>query len=283
MKQFSIIIPAFNEEKGIARVLDTIASTLPNAEVIVVDDASKDDTAGIAESKGARVVRHPTNAGYGRSLKDGIKHASHDIIVISDADGSYPIEQIPALLSKMDEGFDMVVGARQGKAYRGPFLKMPARILLKFLVEFTTGKHIPDINSGLRVFRKSQVMPFFPDLCEGFSFTTTITLVYMLTGKFVAYIPIQYHKRIGRSKVRIIRDSLMTLQYITEAMANYNPIKLYLLLSGLALFTTVILTGIAFWLHIALVGGLAAASFFASWVLFGMGFQTYIGRKRTHG
>lgn len=283
MKQFSIIIPALNEEKGIARVLDTIASTLPDAEVIVVDDASKDETARIAESKGAQVVRHPTNAGYGRSLKDGIKHASHDIIVISDADGSYPIEQIPALLTKMEEGFDMVVGARHGKAYRGSFLKMPARILLKFLVEFTTGKHIPDINSGLRVFRKSQVMPFFPDLCEGFSFTTTITLVYMLTGKFVAYIPIQYHKRVGRSKVRIIRDSLMTLQYITEAMANYNPIKLYLLLSGLALFTTAILTGLAFWLHIALIGGLAAASFFASWVLFGMGFQTYIGRKRTHG
>ncbi len=282
MKHCSIIIPAYNEEKGIAHVLDALREAMPHAEIIVVNDASTDNTAAVAEGKGATVVTHPTNAGYGRSLKDGILAATHDTIVISDADGSYPIDRIQDLLDKMDEGFDMVVGARSGKAYRGSFLKMPARIVLKFLVEFTTGKRIPDINSGLRVFKKSTALQFFPDLCEGFSFTTTITLVYMLTGKFVTYLPIAYHKRVGRSKVRIIRDSLMTLQYITEAMATYNPLKLYLLLSGIAFFTSLLLFTLSFWIWMSAMIALSAASFFAAWVLFGMGFQAYSSRKSSH-
>ncbi len=205
------------------------------AEIIVVDDASVDATARIAAEHGARVIRHAGNCGYGRSVKDGVAIAMHDTIIVTDADGTYPIDQIPLLLETYEKGFDMVVGARQGPAYRGTFLKMPARYVFKAIVEFTTGRHIPDINSGLRVFSKRTVETYFRDICNGYSFTTTITLIYLLTGKMVTYVAIPYNKRIGRSKVKIIRDSLRTLQYITECIVRYNPLKLFILFALLSL------------------------------------------------
>ncbi len=231
MERVTVVIPAYNEEGAIAPVIQQIKALPIDADVLVVDDGSSDKTGEIARAQGARVIRHPINCGYGRSVKDAVSNASTDIIIVTDADGTYPVDQIPVLLQKFNEGFDMVVGARHGPAYRGSFLKMPARIVFKFLVEFTTGRHIPDINSGLRIFRKSTVQRYLPDICDGFSFTTTITLIYLLTSKTVGYVQIPYHKRIGRSKVKIVRDSLRTMQYITEVTATYNPLKLFLLIS----------------------------------------------------
>ena len=231
MEPVSIIVPAFNEEKAIGTVLAALKALPLNAEIVVVDDGSSDNTANIAREAGVVVVQHPTNTGYGRSLKDGILAAKHDVIVITDADGTYPIDRIPDLVSELERGFDMVVGARQGLSYRGLWLKMPARILFKFLVEFTTGQYIPDVNSGLRAFRKATAMKYFGEICSGFSFTTTITLIYLHAGHLVHYMPIEYHKRIGRSKVRMLRDSLRTMQYITECIVRYIPIKTFLLLS----------------------------------------------------
>lgn len=236
----TVVVPALNEEGAIGSLMDRLNTISVVSEIIVVSDGSTDRTADIAREKGATLVLHPCPGGYGRSVKDGMKKATNDIIVLTDADGTYPIEDIPRLLEIFSQGFDMVVGARRGKHYRGSFLKMPARILLKWLVEFTTGRKIPDINSGFRVFRKSDAMKFADDLCNGFSFTTTITLVYMLSGKFVEYMSIDYHARIGHSKVRIIRDSFRTLQYITEVIATYNPLKLYVLLSSLLGFFAVL-------------------------------------------
>ena len=234
MEPVSIVIPAYNEEGAIAPVIRALRALPIHAESIVVDDGSSDTTAAVAEAEGAVVVRHPMNAGYGASIKDGIRAATHNTILITDADGTYPISRIPDLLEMFTKGFDMVVGARQGRAYKGSFLKMPARIVFKWLVEFTTGRSIPDINSGMRVFRKQDVLPHFPEICNGFSFTTTITLIYMLTGKFVTYMPIDYGARVGRSKVKIFRDSLRTLQYIVECIVRYNPLKLFLLLAVVA-------------------------------------------------
>jgi hypothetical protein len=166
----------------------------------------------------------------------------------------------------------MVVGARQGASYRGSLLKMPARFIFTLLAEFTTGRTIPDVNSGMRVFRKNDVLPYFSDICNGFSFTTTITLIYMLTGKSVTYIPISYEKRIGRSKVKIIRDSLRTLQYMTEVIACYNPLKLFLLLSLLALLWGIVC---AFLIHpFALFFGATAAL-----IIFALGVSVRASRK----
>ena len=163
MAQVSIVIPAYNEEQGILNVLERIRSLSLDAEVIVVDDGSTDRTSEVAREHGAEVFRRAGNVGYGRAIKDGMGVATTDTIVITDADGTYPVEDIPKLLEEFHKGFDMVVGARRGMYYRGSLLKMPARFCFKMLAEFTAGRKIPDVNSGLRVFRKSTAESFGSD------------------------------------------------------------------------------------------------------------------------
>jgi glycosyltransferase involved in cell wall biosynthesis len=257
----SVVVPAYNEQEAISPTVASIRAMLDAAgwsdgEIVVVDDGSTDETAARAEAAGARVVRHPTNAGYGRSLKDGILGAKHDLIAITDADGTYPIDRIPALAAKVQAGFDMAVGARQGAAYRESALKHPLRLLLKFLVEFTAGQSVPDPNSGLRVFRRRDIVGHFPALSQGFSFTTSATLAYMSTGKFVVYEPIPYAKRVGTTKVRLLRDSLRTLQFIVQAILFHNPLKLFLCVALVAAAFGV-LAGLA----AAAIGGFVAWGF----------------------
>ena len=232
----SVVIPALNEKDAIADTVLRAQAVLKRAgmkdfEIVVVDDGSSDDTGDRAIAAGARVVRHPHNVGYGRSLKDGILAARFDVVVITDADGTYPLEASPQLLEKFNDGFDMIGGARQGKHYRQSALKMPLRSLLRGIVEFTAGRSIPDINSGLRVFRRSTVVQYFDHLCDTFSFTTSMTLGYMMTGRFVGYVAIDYHERVGSSKVRLFRDSLKTLQYVIESAIYYNPLPMFLLMA----------------------------------------------------
>lgn len=236
----SIIIPALNESASIADTVRTVSEVMTESklipfEIIVVDDGSTDSTALTAEKAGAIVLQNPHNVGYGSSLKRGIQAATYETIAITDADGTYPITDIPKLYHKYLLGFDMVVGSRTGKYYRESILKLPMRRLLQFLVEWTTGRKIPDINSGLRVFSRSTCLSYFSHLCDTFSFTTSLTLAYMMTGKFVTYQPIDYFERKSRTHVRLLRDSLRTLQYITEAIVYYNPLKLFALLSLLCL------------------------------------------------
>jgi glycosyltransferase involved in cell wall biosynthesis len=231
MSSFSIILPAYNEEPGLARVLESIRASFPDAEVIVVDDCSTDATAAIAQENGAKVLRHSLNLGAGKSVKDGVTEAFCDRIIMMDSDGTYPVDSIPALLAELDLGYNLVVGARYGHAYNGRILKRMARFVFRCLAEFATGKRIPDINSGMRAFRRSEILPYFPHLCNGFSLPTTMTLAYFFTDMKVRYVRVPYSKRFGRTKVKIIRDSLRTLQYMTESIAHYNPLKLFLLLA----------------------------------------------------
>jgi glycosyltransferase involved in cell wall biosynthesis len=252
----SVVIPAFNEGNAIQQTVENIrhvlegANLIPN-EIVVVDDGSTDATGDLALKSGAVVVRHPHNLGYGAALKTGILRAQYDSIVITDSDGTYPISEIPNLYQKYLEGFDMVVGARQGVVYKGSYIKWPLRILLRFLVEWTAGRKIPDINSGLRIFSKKTITNYFSRLCNTFSFTTSATLAYMMTGRFVAYMPINYAERIGSSHVRLWRDSLRTLQFIVQAVTYYNPLKIFLLLAGICLAGASISLLIALIFHIA--------------------------------
>lgn len=229
----TVVIPAKDEEDGIIGTVQQVRSALKELphEIIVVDDGSGDATRERALSAGARVVVHPHNLGYGASLKSGIRTAKFDTIVITDADGTYPNELILDLLKVYEKGFDMVVGARQGENYLGSWLKAPMRAILKFLVEYTTGRKVPDVNSGFRIFSKSRVLDRFDLYCDTFSFTTSLTLYYSMNALFVGYVPIPYHKRVGKTKVRLLQDSLLTLQYIIEAVTYYNPLKFFVLIS----------------------------------------------------
>lgn len=275
----SVVLPAFNEQGAMASTIAELAAMLEKAqltpfEILVVDDGSTDGTGREAEAAGARLISHPQNIGYGRSLKDGITAARYDTIVICDADGSYPAEEIPRMVAEHRRGIQMVVGARRAVGHREGLFKSMLRFVLKSLVEFTAGRRIPDVNSGLRVFSRSEVMPYFRHLSDRFSFTTSQTLAYLLSHCSVVYLPIVYRPRIGKSKVNLLRDSLRTLQYISQAILIYNPIKLFLVLAGIAAILGVgcLTLGLLTPWRAGLAGAVASA--LTALVLVGLGFVT---------
>ena len=245
----SIVIPAFNEEEGIAdtvvrckNLLATLPAT-PDHEIVVVDDGSTDRTSEILRTLGVKEVRHSRNLGYGKSLKDGIAAARHDRIVMMDADGTYPVEEIPALLASFEQGNHLVIGCRGGGHYHQPRYKQWMRQVLRGIVEFAAGRDIPDVNSGLRLFSKSEITPYLERFCNTFSFTTSQTLAYFLTGKRVAFLPITYDGRKGRTKINLLRDSLRTMGYILRLVAFYDPRKFFVLI-GLTVLSVGLLMGI---------------------------------------
>lgn len=272
----SVVIPAYNEQGAIHHTVAEVRRTLESMniegfEVIVVNDGSTDNTAAEAHEVGAKIVNHPHNVGYGKSLKNGILAARNDTIVITDADLTYPFEQVPRLYQEYLKGFDMVVGRRTGKHVNESIIKSPLRRILRFLVEFTAGRKIPDINSGLRVFSKKTVAPYFNHLCDTFSFTTSLTLAYMMTGRFVSYIDIPYEKRLGQTKVRLFRDSLRTLQFILQAITYYNPIKVFILFAGVCILLSCMGFLISTFLHINAGYYLGLGGFLVSLIILCLG------------
>lgn len=228
--QISIVVPAYNEEGGIAGSIQDIFKTMNASsieyELIIVNDGSSDRTAEIAEAEGARVINQPENQGYGAALKAGIRNSKYDIIVITDADGTYPADQIPVLVNKMGS-YDMIVGARTGQNVAIPLIRRPAKAFLRALASYLAGRHIPDINSGLRVMKKSLIRRFVHLLPQGFSFTTTITLAALCSGALVKYSPIDYHARIGKSKIKATHAFDFTLLVI-RTIVYFNPLKVFL-------------------------------------------------------
>jgi glycosyltransferase involved in cell wall biosynthesis len=200
----TVVIPAYNEQQAVGPVVEELRSVLESqgieAEVIVVDDGSGDRTAQAAVAAGARVLRHRSNRGYGAALKSGIAAASADYVVITDADGTYPCRYIPEMLARLETA-DMVVGARIGANVKIPLVRKPAKWVLNRLANYVANAKIPDLNSGLRAFRKNVAMQYFAILPDQFSWTTTITLAMHCDKYAVVYLPIDYRKRQGRSKI----------------------------------------------------------------------------------
>ncbi|NJN68001.1 MAG: glycosyltransferase family 2 protein [Chloroflexaceae bacterium] len=237
----SIVIPAYNEEQGIGKVLahlfEVMRHTATPYEIMVVDDGSDDATAEVVEKSGqATLLRHRHNRGYGAALKTGIRHARFSLIGITDADGTYPNERLPDLVERMGEQeYDMVVGARKGEHVAIPLVRRPAKWVINQLANFVAGEAIPDLNSGLRVFRRDAALQLLPLLPDGFSFTTTITLAMLTNNYLVDYIPVNYHARIGKSKIRPIRDTLNFVQLVLRIGLYFAPLKLFLPVSGFLL------------------------------------------------
>lgn len=233
----SVIIPAYNEEKAIGKTIDQIIryfqkhKEFKGSEIIVVNDGSTDKTYDEIIKRDVIVVDNGCNKGYGYSLKKGIEKAKHEMIAIIDADMTYPFSSIKDLVKKKEEGYDLVVSKRVGIHLQESFFRRLLRKIIIKYIEFITGEKVKDINSGFRVFDKSTVTPFFPQLCNTFSFTTTQTLAYIMNSYRVGYVDIKYHERIGKSKVKFFKDSFIMLRYILEACVYYNPLKVFGLFS----------------------------------------------------
>ena len=227
----TVVIPAYNEAAHVCEQVTSVDRVMRDSgwtyEIIVVDDGSTDGTAEAANSSGrARVVRRAENRGYGAALKLGVRLARYDWILITDADGTYPVEAIPTLLAQSETN-SMVVGSRTGDVVKVPFARRPAKWFLNRLASYLAGRHLPDINSGLRLMRKSLINRYEHLLPDGFSFTTTITLSAACNAHPLTYVPIDYHARLGESKIRPRHAYDFTL-LIVRTIVFFNPLKVFL-------------------------------------------------------
>jgi glycosyltransferase involved in cell wall biosynthesis len=226
----SVILPVFNEEGAVAAEIQKIRQVLQACgiahEVIVVDDGSEDSSGAQAAAAGAGVLRHAENRGYGAAIKTGMASARYDTIVITDADGTYPADQIPELLERMATA-DMVVGSRTGDDVHIPLIRRPAKWVLNWVATRVAGRKIPDLNSGLRAFRRECAQQYLTILSNRFSFTSTITLALLADDYRVVYHPINYQRRIGRSKITPwhFMDFLML---VLRLAVLFQPLRVFL-------------------------------------------------------
>lgn len=241
----SIVIPAFNEAGVIAQVLRNLISHLSehaiNAEIIVVDDGSTDGTLTQAQMVlGVKVIPHKYNKGYGAALKTGIRAAKTDWVITYDADGQHTPDLIEKLLPELNESNDMVVGKREG--YKGPMIRQPGKKVLNFVANHLSEYKIPDLNSGLRAFKRSAFLRYAHLFPNGFSISTTSTVCFLRERLNVSYVPISIQPRTGKSTVKA-RDAIKTLMLIVRLMMLFSPLRIFLpltFISGLSALSLLI-------------------------------------------
>lgn len=224
--QISIVIPARNEAAAIGSVVSAVLNVLPDAEVFVVDDGSTDATAEVAREAGAVVVSHPQGKGNGAAIKAGARKVQGEIIVFMDGDGQHDPADVPRLLARLNEGHDMVVGARD-RASQASVGRGIANRIYNRLASYMTNHRIEDLTSGFRAVRADKFREFLYLLPNGFSYPTTITMAFFRAGYSVAYEPIQAAKRIGKSHLRIVKDGIRFLLIIFKIGTLYSPLKLF--------------------------------------------------------
>ena len=239
----SIILPARNEAGAVGQTVASIRALYPEAEIIVVDDGSTDATADVAEAAGARIVRKPYGMGNGAAIKTGARAASGDVLVFMDADGQHDPADIPRLLARLTEGYDMVVGARDSRSQASLGRNLANRIYNR-LASWMTDHRIADLTSGFRAVRTEKFREFLYLLPNGFSYPTTITMAFFRAGYPVAYVPIQAGRRLGKSHIKPLQDGVRFLLIIFKIGSLYSPLKLFLPIS-LTFFTI----GFGFYLY----------------------------------
>ena len=222
----SVVMPAKNEAASVADVVRRVRSACPDAEVLVVNDGSSDDTASLAREAGARVLDNPFSMGNGAAVKAGARAARGEVIVFMDADGQHDPDDIPRLLARLDEGFDMVVGARD-RASQASLGRSLANRFYNWLASYMTGQSVADLTSGFRAVRARRFREFLHLLPNGFSYPTTCTMAFFRAGYPVAYEPIQAARRVGKSHVNLLRDGIRFLLIIFRIGTLYSPLKLF--------------------------------------------------------
>lgn len=265
----SIVLPARNEAAAIAESLARLRVGLPAAEIIVVDDGSTDDTAALARAAGARVISHPYSKGNGAAIKTGTRAASGEVLVFMDADGQHDPAQIPALLARLEEGHDMVVGARQAGSQASIGRGLANRFYNR-LASYMTGHRVEDLTSGFRAVRAKKFREFLYLLPNGFSYPTTSTMAFFRAGYSVAYEPIHAARRVGRSHIRPLHDGLRFLLIIFKIGTLYSPLKLFAPLSA-GLFLLGTLWYLHTWIDFGRFTNMSALLYTGSVVIFMMG------------
>lgn len=227
MDRLSIILPAKDEAEGLRRTLPALRQTYPHAQIIVVNDGSRDETAEVAEGHGALVISSPYSMGNGAAIKRGARAANGDVLVFMDADGQHDAQHVAALLSKLAEGYDMVVGARN-RSGQANLSRGVANGFYNRLASWMTGYRIEDLTSGFRAVRAAKFREFLHLLPNGFSYPTTSTMAFFRSAYLVAYVPISVSRRVGTtSHIHPLKDGIRFLLIIFKIASLYSPLKLF--------------------------------------------------------
>lgn len=255
----SVILPAYNEEESLSQEIRKIRDVLENAKInyefIVIDDASTDRTYEIAKESGVQVIRHDRNKGVGGARKTGILNAKSDIIITSDADGTYPAEPIPEMIKEIEHS-EMVIGARRVEKGTFFFLRRPAKFFIRKVASYLAGVTIPDLNSGLRIFKKSVALKYFYLLPDTHSWESTITLAFLCNHERVKYIPIDYFRRSGGiSSFHPVKDTYNYISLMIRTVMYFNPLRIFLPLTFLIFLVGASKTTIDF-LRFRSIGGM---------------------------
>ncbi len=243
MPEISVILPSRNEAAALVSLLPLIRSVLPDAEIIVVDDASTDDTAAVCAASGVRRLHHPLRKGNGAAVKTGARHARGDILVFMDADGQHDPADLPRLLARYREGFHMIVGARTSGSQANLARGLANRFYNR-LARYMTGQPVDDLTSGFRIVDAERFREFIYLLPNGFSYPTTITMAFFRAGYDVGYLPITAARRTGKSHLRPLQDGLRFLLIIFKIGTLYSPLKIFLPLA-----TLFFLLGTGYWVY----------------------------------
>jgi len=249
-KQFSLIIPSRNEADSLRTLLPALSRYVPqDTEIIVVNDGSTDDTPAICASYGVKVVSHPYSMGNGAAVKSGARAAKGEVLIFMDADGQHRPEDIPKLLEKMAQGYDMVVGARVGNSHAGAHRAVANDLFSRF-ASWMVWQKVEDLTSGFRAVKAAKFRKFLYLLPNGFSYPTTITMSFFRAGFSVAYVPIHTPRRIGKSHIHPLRDGVRFLLIIIKIGTLFSPLRLFLPVSAAFFFT-----GLGYYLNTFLSSG----------------------------